>query len=425
MTQPAVIQTTARALFRPQAVQARHGRASSGMPMHPPVSFATLTAALAAAVVAIGTFLGTQTYARKATVTGYLAPLHGVARVMPPRAGVIASVAVSDGDLVRAGDPLLRVDVDRLSAAGADIDANVRHALTQQRDLELGQVALEQATARSEGQRLSERIARLDEECQALRQQLAVQHGRVDIADQQASVSRALATKGYVSDVEQRRREDGRLSQAQALETLRQQVSAKAGELVELRYALSQLPDRTANRLATLRVAAAEIESRLAEAEANRAYLVVAPASGRVSALQASAGNQADPSRPLLSIVPEGEELQAVLFVPERAIGFVAPGLDVSLSLDAFPFQRFGTQHGTVKQVARTLLRPEQLNAAIPPPSEPSYRVTVALRSQTINGYDKAMSLQADMQLRADIIFDRRSFTEWLLDPVLSARGRS
>jgi membrane fusion protein len=174
-----------------------------------------------------------------------------------------------------------------------------------------------------------------------------------------------------------------------------------------------------------LRVAAAEIDSRLAEAEGQRAYLVVAPASGRVSALQANAGNQADPTRPLMSIVPEGEELQAILFVPERAIGFVAQGQDVRLSLDAFPFQRFGAQFGTITNIARTLLRPEQLSAAVQPPSEPSYRVTVALRTQSITAYGHAIPLQADMQLRADIIFDRRGFMQWLLDPVLSARGRS
>jgi membrane fusion protein len=144
-----------------------------------------------------------------------------------------------------------------------------------------------------------------------------------------------------------------------------------------------------------------------------------------VSALQANEGSQADPTRPLLSIVPEGEELQAVLFVPERAIGFVAPGQDVRLSLDAFPFQRFGAQFGTIAAVARTLLRPDQLSTAIQPPSEPAYRVTVSLRSQSITAYGRSIPLQADMQLRADIIFDRRGFAQWLLDPVLSGRGRS
>ena len=420
-----MIETAARPLFRLQAIQSRQGRMWSGTTMRPPLSLAVLTVALTAAVVAIGCFLGTQTYARKATATGYLAPLHGVVRVMPPRAGIIVAVSVSDGDTVHAGDPLLRVAAERMSIGGSDVDANVRRALIQQRDLELGQVTLEEATAASEDQRLRERITRLEEECQALREQLSVQRGRVGLADDQARMSRDLAAKGYIAGVEQRRREDARLGQAQAFDTLRQQLAAKEGEVVELRFALSQLPGRSANRLATLRVAAAEIDSRLAEAEGQRAYLVVAPASGRVSAVQASAGNQADPTRPLMSIVPEGEELQAVLFVPERAIGFVAQGQDVRLSLDAFPFQRFGAQFGTITNIARTLLRPEQLSAAIQPPSEPSYRVTVALRKQSITAYGRDIPLQADMQLRADIIFDRRGFMQWLLDPVLSARGRS
>jgi membrane fusion protein len=422
MTSP---ETVARPLFRLQAIQSRQGRMWAGTTMRPPVSLAVLTAALTGAAVAIGVFLGTQSYARKAAATGYLAPLHGVVRVVPPRAGIIVSVSVSDGDTVHAGDPLLLVADERMSIGGLDIDANVRRALIQQRDLGLAQVALEEATATSEEKRLRERIERLGEECQALRDQLATQQGRVELADEQARLSRDLATKGYVAGVEQRRREDARLGQAQGFDTLRQQISAKEGEVVELRFTLTQLPARSANRVAALRVAAAEIDSRLAQAEGQRAYMVVAPTSGRVSAVQANVGNQADPTRPLMSIVPEGEELQAVLFVPERAIGFVAPGQDVRLSLDAFPFQRFGAQFGTVTNIARTLLRPDQLSAGVQPPSEPAYRVTVALRAQSITAYGRSIPLQADMQLRADIIFDRRSFEQWLLDPVLSARGRS
>ncbi|MGA3003640.1 MAG: HlyD family efflux transporter periplasmic adaptor subunit [Acetobacteraceae bacterium] len=418
-------ETMARPLFRLEAVQSRQGRMWSGAPMRPPVSLAIFTAALLAAVVAIALFLGTQSYARKATATGYLAPLHGVVRVVPPRAGMIISVAVSDGDAVRAGDPLLKVADERLSVAGTDIDANVRRALTQQRDLELSQISLEEATTESEQKRLRERIDRLDEECQALGDQLSMQQGRVELADEQARLSRDLAAKGYVAGVEQRRREDARLGQVQGLDTLHQQLAAKEGEIVELHFTLAQLPARSATRIAVLRAAAAEIDSRLAQAEGQRAYLITAPTSGRVSALQANVGNQADPTRPLLSIVPEGDELEAVLFVPERAIGFVAPGQDVRLSLDAFPFQRYGAQFGTITTVDRTVLRPDQLNVGVQPPTEPAYRATVALRAQSLTAYGRAIPLQADMQLRADIIFDRRSFLQWLFDPVLSARARS
>jgi membrane fusion protein len=418
-------ETAGRPLFRPQAVQFRLGRMASGSALRPPPSLTVYSVALAASVVAIACFLGSQTYARKATVTGYLAPPHGVVRVVPPRAGIIVSVAVADGDNVQAGDPLLRVQIGRTSVAGADLDANVRKALVQQRDLQLSEVALQEATARSEAQRLAERIDRLEEERDALNLQIQSQHDRAGLAVEQAEVSRDLAAKGYVSAVEQRRREDARIGQTQALDTLRQQLAAKQGELVELHYALAQLPGRTADTVARLRGAIAEIDSRLAEAEGQRAYLIVAPAAGRVSAVLATVGNAADPAQPLLSIVPEGEDLQAVLFVPERAIGFTAPGQPVRLSLEAFPFERFGAQDGTITSVAHTLLRPEQFGGAVRPPQGPVYRVTVALRTQTIWAYGQQIPLQADMQVRASIIFDRRGFVQWLLDPVLSVHGES
>lgn len=411
-----------RPLFRPQAIQFHGLRMASGAPLRPPVSFAVMTAALVVAVGAMFTYLGTQGYARKAAVTGYLAPLHGVVRVLPPKAGIIVSVAVTEGDSVKAGDPLLRVRTERTAIGGTDVDAAVRQGLIQQRDLQLRQVALEEATAEAEGERLRERIGRLQQECDLLTLQIGSQRDRAALAQEQAEVSRDLAAKGFVSAVEQRRREDARISQVQGLDTLRQQLAAKQGELVELRFALAELPGRTADRVAGLRAAAAELDTRLAEAEGQRAYLVVAPASGRVSAVQANAGNPADPTQPLLSIVPEGEALQAVLFVPERAIGFVSPGQAVRLALDAFPFEQFGAEDGTISSVARTLLRPEQLSEVMAPPREPSYRVTVALKRQDITAYGRDIPLQADMQLRADIIFDRRSFIQWILDPVLSAR---
>jgi len=416
-------QAVVRPLFRPQAVQFHRFRLASGAPLRPPVSFALLTAALIAAAVALFAFVATQSYARKAAVTGYLAPMHGVVRVLPPRAGIITSVAVAEGDRVIAGDPLLSVQTQRTAADGADLDETVRQSLGHQRDLQLRQVSLEQETARAEADRLQERIVRLGQECDALAAQIAAQRDRTKLAEEQAAVSRDLSIQGFVSAVEQRRREDARISQAQALSGLNQQLAAKQGELVELRYTLTELPAHTAEHVASLRAAAAEIDTRLAEAEAQHAYLVVAPASGLVSAVQAAVGNPADPTQPLLSIVPEGEDLQAVLFVPERAIGFVAPGQSVRLALDAFPSERFGAQEGTITSVAHTKLRPEQLNAVMQPPSEASYRVIATLHAQSISAYQHRIPLQADMQLHANIIFDRRSFLQWLLDPVLSARS--
>jgi membrane fusion protein len=63
---------------------------------------------------------------------------------------------------------------------------------------------------------------------------------------------------------------------------------------------------------------------------------------GRVTALQVRTGETADPGRPLLNISPPGAELVAELYLPSRAIAFIAPRQEVKIQYDAFPYQKFG-----------------------------------------------------------------------------------
>ncbi|MFC7538478.1 HlyD family efflux transporter periplasmic adaptor subunit [Siccirubricoccus deserti] len=87
-------------------------------------------------------------------------------------------------------------------------------------------------------------------------------------------------------------------------------------------------------------------EQRTAEVNGRRAYIIRAPISGRVSSLQASVGQLADPRRLQLQIVPGESALQAELFIPARAIGFVELGQRVRILYDAFPTSITGPTAG-------------------------------------------------------------------------------
>ena len=108
------------------------------------------------------------------------------------------------------------------------------------------------------------------------------------------------------------------------------------------------------------------------------AYIVRAPIGGRISLLQASVGQVADPRRLQMQIVPSDSPLQAELFIPARAIGFVEVGQDVRLLFDAFPYQRFGTYHGRITKVSQTVLLASDVASPIEL-KEPAYTATVAL----------------------------------------------
>ena len=140
--------------------------------------------------------------------------------------------------------------------------------------------------------------------------------------------------------------------------------------------------------------------------------------------LQAWVGKLAEPKIPALSIVPDGDILEAELLVPARAIGFIGPGQIVNLSYDTFPFQQFGFARGNVRTVSRTLLKPDEVVGPMLL-REPSYRVGVSIERQTIRAYGAELPLEPDLELQADVLFERRTLLDWILDPLLSAWSRS
>jgi membrane fusion protein len=184
---------------------------------------------------------------------------------------------------------------------------------------------------------------------------------------------------------------------------------------------LSQLPIVIAQKVQTLRNELSGTEQRMAEIKGRRAYVIRAPLAGRVSTLQASIGQNAHPQRPQLEIIPEHAVLQAELFVPARAIGFIEAGQSVRLLFDAFPYQHFGTYRGEVARVSQTMLMTADTGSPLRL-NEPTYRVIAALERQDVDVAGKKVPLQPDMLLKADILLERRSLMDWLLSPLHSVR---
>ena len=138
--------------------------------------------------------------------------------------------------------------------------------------------------------------------------------------------------------------------------------------------------------------------------------------------LQASVGARADPRRLLAQIIPGNTPLQAELFIPPRAIGFVKPGQDVRIHYDAFPYQQFGSYHGRILSVSQTLVTPQDATGPLAL-SGPAYRAVVKLARPDIVAYGKQVSLQPDMLFHAYVILNRQKLLDWVLDPLWSARG--
>jgi len=105
------------------------------------------------------------------------------------------------------------------------------------------------------------------------------------------------------------------------------------------------------------------------------------------------------------------------------------------LRYQAYPYQRFGHYEGVVTSVSRAALSPGELPAQLAgltsltglvagSATEPIYRITVSLTSQTVTAYGAQVPLQAGMALEADVSLERRRLFEWMLDPLYAVTGQ-
>jgi membrane fusion protein len=411
-----------RPLFRQEVIEfQQHNRQWGRVVPLQPLSTRLMVWSVFLVAAAVIIFLFFAQYARKEVALGYLAPVSGTVRVFAPQAGIISAVYAQQGETVEKGQPLLAVTTTQFTGSNEDVSATILQTLDQHKQALVHEIADEVHRTESERQRLTTQVQEHADILTQLDQQMTVQHARIAIMEKMVEAGAQLRVKGLVSEVDQKHREETLLEQQQALISLRQQSTTRQGQLSESRFNLAQLPFVQGEKLQSLRNELSSTEQRVAEVNGRSAYIVRAPVGGRVSLLQASVGQSADPRRLQLQIVPGDSPLQAELFIPVRAIGFVEVGQDVRILFDSFPYQRFGTYHGRITQVSQTVLLASDVQSPVEL-KEPAYTATVALDRPDVTANGKRIPLQPDMSLRADIILEKRTLADWIFAPLRHLR---
>jgi membrane fusion protein len=200
-------------LFRPEAVQYATRRLEGAVILATPLSVKTLGLFLATIIFAASAFAAMASYARKATVVGYLVPDQGMIRATTQTAGNLQSVLVREGDTVTTGD---RIAVLGLSAETAE--GNVGEVISKG-------LLTESAAARAKAEsRLAQleverdqatiRLAKSEGELKQVARQLALQEERLGLARAELARGEEIAKKGYLA----RREVDARRLAALAAE---------------------------------------------------------------------------------------------------------------------------------------------------------------------------------------------------------------
>ena len=248
---------------------------------------------------------------------GQIAPLL-TSTLSSPQSGNVTAVYVNEGDRVRQGALLAKIDDSTLRAQLAQAQGQSINAQSVLRS----SVITQPIQSVRYGSTLGQARARVDADREALANTKLVYEG-----------DKALYPQGYIA---QTTLEQARSSNIAAQQQLYQDEAALQAAQVGLRQAQADLQNVASNR-GTLQQARGLMQQIRAQIEQTNVY---APFDGVVTARLLDPGAFAGPNQPIVT-VSHLATVYVNINVPDDALAYVRPGMPVTFTTATFPGKTF------------------------------------------------------------------------------------
>jgi membrane fusion protein len=410
-------------MFRTEAIDAKKSRLTGSVVIAQPPSIYITSLVFFTLLLLTIVYLTQSHYSRKESVKGYLLPKKGVVKVYAGREGVLKDLFVTEGDRVKRGQVIARVRNSQSMNSGIDLT----HALIKEIETQISELkkknSVEQVIFKNRETRLKNQLVQLSKSLEATRKSKETTLKRLEIKKDQLERNRKLFEDGFLSSSQFSSFYDEYLLTLESKNNLEKELASIEVEISKLESEKSEIPESWLLSQATTQREISELKAKLAQQDNQFEFVKTAPESGIVTSIHPSLGAQVNKDTPILSIIPENSPLEIELLLPTRSAGFVKLGDKVNIRFDAFPYQKFGIASGEVINIDQAVMLPNE--SALPIEVEESvYRVRASLKKQKIYAYGQSFPLKVGMTADADIILERRSLLEWLLDPIYAIRGK-
>jgi HlyD family type I secretion membrane fusion protein len=367
--------------------------------------------------------------------------------------GIVKEILVRDGDRVRAGQPLISIGDERVSAelsgASAQLDAERARAARLQAERD-GLTAIDfpaALRARAMEPRIAE-LARLettlfDSRRRALREQLALLEGqrsetrqevealaaevRADrsaaaLLEEEMGAYERLRAQNFVSHAQmlklRRGMEDYRARQGESLANkarAQQKISELAMRAASLRHEYQQ---KAADELTATQTRIVTLEEQVKPSrDAVTRQAVVAPIAGTVVGLKVfTVGGTVGPREPLLDIVPDDNPLVVEARINLDDIRHLHPGMPADLRFTAYHSRETPLVQGEL-----TYLSADRLSD---PNSGASYYLAQVRVDRDSLAAAREIRLQPGMRAEVYLKTPGRTTLDYLLEPIAGSLRR-
>jgi len=385
-----------------------------------------------------------------AVAQGKLVPQSFLKIVQPAESGIVKEILVREGDSVKEGQILVRMETRLSEADGRTLAAELQRKRLQLRriEAELTGKPLKlqpddpaEIFAQTEAQFQARRQAYLDALGAEQATLTKAQHDLKAAAEIEGKLQKTvpiykdyaeswdrLAREGFAGRLLALDRQRVYLETEQELRAQVQHVASLKALIAQSEKRISQITSNYRQQLQNERVEAEALYHKLQQdwdrQEYRHALLELkAPQAGIVKDLAThTPGTVVAPGTILLTLVPLDEPLIAEVWVSNLDAGFVRAEQKARVKLVAYPFQKFGMLDGVVKHVSPDATdaadgRQERKKDEQSFPNQ-GYRTLVALANPVLERDGVRHKLAPGMQVSAELNLGSRTVLEYLLSPV-------
>lgn len=144
------------------------------------------------------------------------------------------------------------------------------------------------------------------------------------------------------------------------------------------------------------------------------------------SVAKVSVGSVMQSGEKLITLVPADAVLEIETSIVGRSSGFVHVGDPVAIKFDTFPYSQYGLAHGTVRAVspdsfsAREQARdPNSSLAMLPSEADLFYRTQISIDDVALHGVPAGFAVSPGMPVTADVKVGRRTVLKYILGAVM------
>ena len=332
------------------------------------------------------------------SVRGRLQPTGSVKRVESPSAGVISRVFVKDGQVVSTGQPLFDVEAKGLVSRRQAIISTLQILQLQANSID------DLLNTGGDPSRFPPLplIPKVKDPV-LLNQLLSARQQAQQLRSQLAQLSTRLASRRETLNLQERISKDigflyksGGVARNQYLQQLNQ-IQETRSEVANLEQERERIIGQAAGQLTELNRQIIGLKSELVALRETLSYRTVrAPFNGKVFDLSIGKKAVVNSQQLALKLVP-ANNLMAKVDISNVDIGFIQPGLPVTIAVDSFPVGEFGYIKGSLLSIGSDALPPDQ--------THPNwyFPATVSLDQQRVEFGSRKLNLQSGMAVSANI----------------------